>query len=160
MNKFIFLDIDGVLNTGCQLTRDKYGYGFNPKAVANLAKIVDVTGADIVISSSWKCIGLSELEEMWHDRRLPGKIVGITPNTMSDELLITADLEKVELGPIRGTEIKEWLSIQKQVSHYVIIDDMYGMLPEQTSHFVMTDSEVGLSEKDAEQAISILNQDY
>ena len=68
MRKILFLDIDGVLNTGSHLSQDKYGDGFNPKAVANLAKIVDATGADIVISSSWKFMGLSALEQMWLDR--------------------------------------------------------------------------------------------
>ena len=43
MRKIIFLDIDGVLNT-CWWDRktpvDKYGYAFDPNAVANLAKII------------------------------------------------------------------------------------------------------------------------
>ena len=34
--------------------KDKYGYAFDPNSVANLKKIIDETGADIVISSSWK----------------------------------------------------------------------------------------------------------
>ena len=80
--KVIFLDIDGVLNTGWWYTqmdrntpKDKYGYAFDPNSVANLKKIIDETGADIVISSSWKSFGLSELEEMWQDRGLPGKLI-------------------------------------------------------------------------------------
>ena len=32
--------------------KDKYGYAFDPNSVANLKKIIDETGADIVISSS------------------------------------------------------------------------------------------------------------
>ena len=66
--------------------KDKYGYAFDPRSVANLQKIVDETGADIVISSSWKSFGLSELEEMWQDRGLPGKLIDITPNSVSDEM--------------------------------------------------------------------------
>lgn len=72
MRKIIFLDIDGVLNTKYwynQMSRstpkDKYGYAFDPNAVANLKRIIDETGADIVISSSWKSLGLTELENMW-----------------------------------------------------------------------------------------------
>ena len=91
--KVLFLDIDGVLNTKWWYTqmdrnthKDKYGYAFDPNAVANLKKIIDETGADIVISSSWKCFGLSELEEMWQDRGLPGKLIDITPNSVSDEM--------------------------------------------------------------------------
>lgn len=68
MRKIIFLDIDGVLNTErwhCQTAsnelQDEYGYKFDPVAVTNLSKIIEETGADIVISSSWKFMGLSKI---------------------------------------------------------------------------------------------------
>ena len=165
MNKVIFLDIDGVLNTKWWYTqmdrntpKDKYGYAFDPKSVANLKRILDETGAEIVISSSWKSLGLSELEEMWQDRGLPGKLIGITPNNVSDELLLNADLDHMELFSIRGMEIKEWLDKHgKKVSHYVIIDDMDNFLPEQQSHFVQTDPEVGISELDVKKIVRLLN---
>ena len=160
--KIIFLDIDGVLNT-CWWDRktpvDKYGYAFDPNAVANLRRIVEETGASIVISSSWKCMGLSQMEEMWDVRNLPGKIVGITPNSVSDELLVNADIDSIELFHIRGEEIKEWLTKHgKNVSNYAIIDDMDYMLPEQQSHFVQTNPEVGITKEDAEKAIKIINK--
>ena len=53
--KVLFLDIDGVLNTKYWYTqvnrntpKDKYGYAFDPNAVANLKRIVEESGADIV----------------------------------------------------------------------------------------------------------------
>ena len=163
--KVLFLDIDGVLNTKYWYTqmdkatpKDKYGYAFDPNAVANLKKILDETGADIVISSSWKCMGLSQLEEMWEERNLPGKIVGITPNSVSDELLLNADIDNIELFHIRGTEIREWLrKNSKRVSHYVILDDMDNMLPEQQDHFVWIDPDIGITDGNAVQAIMTLN---
>lgn len=166
MIKVLFLDIDGVLNTGWWYTqmngnspKDKYGYAFDPHSVANLKKILDETGADIVISSSWKSFGFSELEDMWQDRGLPGKLIGITPNSVSDEMLLNADLDHMELFSIRGMEIKEWLIKNgKHVSHYVIIDDMDNFLPEQKSHFVQTNPEVGITTEDTERAILILKQ--
>lgn len=165
MKKILFLDIDGVLNTKWWYTqmdkntpRDKYGYTFDPTAVANLKKILDETGADIVISSSWKCMGLSQLEEMWEDRGLPGKIIGITPNSVSDELLLNADIDNMELFHIRGTEIREWLrKNSKRVSHYAILDDMDNLLPEQQDHFVWIDPDIGITDGNATQAIMILN---
>jgi hypothetical protein len=163
--KVLFLDIDGVLNTKYWYTqvnrntpKDKYGYAFDPNAVANLKRIVEESGADIVISSSWKCMGLSQMEDMWRDRSLPGKIIGITPNSVSDEMLLNADIDSIELFHIRGEEIKEWLTTHgKYVSHYVIIDDMDNMLPEQQSHFVKTNPEVGITGDDVERSITILN---
>jgi aryl carrier-like protein len=164
MRKVIFLDIDGVLNTKWWYTqmnrntpKDKYGYAFDPNAVSNLKKILDQTGADIVISSSWKSFGYSELEEMWEERGLPGKLIGITPNSVSDEMLLNADLDNMELLSIRAMEIKEWLSKNgKRISHYAIIDDMDNMLPEQQSHFVKTDPEIGITKENANQVIAIL----
>ena len=63
MKKIIFLDFDGVLNTEHYqnyLTherkpwQDKHGALFDPEAVRQLKRIVDVTKADIVIESSWR----------------------------------------------------------------------------------------------------------
>lgn len=164
IRKVLFLDIDGVLNTKWWYTqmdrntpKDQYGYAFDPRAVANLKRIVEETRADIVISSSWKCMGLSQMEDMWEDRNLPGKIIGITPNSVSDEMLLNADIDSIELFHIRGEEIKEWLAKHgRRVSSYAIVDDMDNMLPEQQSHFVHTNPEVGITENDADRIITIL----
>ena len=165
MRKIIFLDIDGVLNTQdwhSRMTkdtpRDEFGWAFDPVAVENLGHVVKETGASIVISSSWKFLGLAKLREMWKIRNLPGTILDITPNTVSDEVLLNANLDEMELGVCRGNEIKEWLSKHKgEVSNYVIIDDFDDMLPEQEDHVVLTDTLIGITEFDAEKAITILN---
>jgi len=165
MRKIIFLDIDGVLNTKewhSRMTKDtpkdEYGYAFDPVTVKNLAHIIDKTGADIVISSSWKFYGVAKLRKMWEIRNLPGTILDITPNTVSDEMLLNVNLDEMELGVCRGNEIKEWLSRHKgEVSNYVIIDDFDDLLPEQENHTVLTDSLIGITNFDAEKAIVILN---
>lgn len=166
MRKVIFLDIDGVLNTqDChsRMTKDtpedEFGYAFDPVAVVNLARIIDETGAVIVISSSWKFYGVTKLREMWKMRKLPGAILDITPNTISDEMLMNANLDEIEFGVCRGNEIKEWLSKHKgEVSNYVIIDDFDDLLPEQMSHAIITNTLLGITESDAEKAITILNE--
>lgn len=138
--------------------KDEYGYAFDPIAVANLAHIIDKTGADIVISSSWKFYGVPKLREMWKKRNLPGTILDITPNTISDEMLLNANLDEFQLGVCRGNEIKEWLSRHEDIiSNYVIIDDFDDMLSEQEDHVVLTESLIGITEWDAEKAIKILN---
>lgn len=165
MKKVIFLDIDGVLNTQDwhsrmtkETPKDEFGYAFDPVAVANLAWIIEETDAVIVISSSWKFFGVAKLREMWKVRNLPGTILDITPNTVSDEMLQNANLEEFQLGVCRGNEIKEWLSKHKrEVSNYVIIDDFDDLLPEQMSHAVITNTLIGITESDAEKAITILN---
>ena len=164
--KVIFLDIDGVLNTQdwhSRMTkdtpRDEFGWVFDPVAVENLAHIIKETGASIIISSSWKFLGLAKLREMWKIRNLPGIVLDITPNTISDELLLNANLDEMKLGVCRGNEIKEWLSKHKgEVSNYVIIDDFDDLLPEQDDHVVLTDTLIGITVFDAKKAISILNR--
>ena len=165
MRKIIFLDLDGVLNTArwhSQADRnslqDEYGYRFDPVAVANLKKILDETGAEIVISSSWKFMGLSKMQNMWKERNLPGNVVGITPNSVGDEFLLHANLDDMDLLSIRGQEIKEWLMLYgKDVTHYVILDDMTDILIEQEPHFVWIDPEVGITKGNVVQVIMILN---
>ena len=165
-SKILFLDIDGVLNSKWWYTqmdrntpKDKYGFAFDPRAVANLKRIVEETGADIVMSSSWKCMGLSQVQEMWSVRNLPGKIIGITPSSGNDETLLDDDTDSIDRFHIRGEEIKEWLKQHgKHVSHYVIIDDMDNMLSEHQSHYIQTNPEEGITENDAEKAITILNK--
>lgn len=51
MKTVIFLDVDGVLNGG-STTSDK---DLDPRYIANLKELVDVTQADIVLSSAWLC---------------------------------------------------------------------------------------------------------
>lgn len=165
MRKIIFLDIDGVLNTErwhCQTAsnelQDEYGYKFDPVAVTNLSKIIEETGADIVISSSWKFMGLSKMRKMWKDRKLPGNVIGITPNTVSDKFLLNVDLDNMDIMAIRGQEVKEWLMLNKnEITNYVILDDMNDILQEQESHFIWIDPEVGITSGNAVQAIFILN---
>lgn len=161
MRKIIFLDFDGVLNTSHwdrNATIDQYGYVFDPNAVANLAEIIRETGAEIVVSSSWKSMGVKKLQQMWKDRQLPGRVIDVTPNTMSDEFLLHADLDNMDILSLRGQEIKEWLMLHgKDVSHYAILDDINDILQEQETHFVWIDSKVGITKGNSVQAIMILN---
>ena len=161
MRKVIFLDIDGVLSPrwwDSDKQSDNYGRLFDAKAVANLAKIVEETEAEIVISSSWKNVGLVELQNMWRDRDLPGKIVDITPDYMSDELLLKEDSSNMDYLYERGSEIQGWLLLHgDDVGRYVIIDDMDDILPEQLSHFVQTDPEVGITNDDVKKVVHLLN---
>ena len=126
MNKIIFLDFDGVLNTEHYQSllqyqgkpwQDEYGAFFDPKAVKQLKRIIDATDADIVVESSWKYLGLDAMKELWEVRNLPGTIIDITPSL---------------LGKNKGVEIASWLSkYAKQDIRYVIIDDEYVLIDSQ-----------------------------
>lgn len=92
MDKIVFLDFDGVLNTEYyqgmlryrgKLWKDKYGAFFDPVAVAQLKRIIDATNADIVVESSWKRLGLKAMLELWKARHLPGRVIDITPSSVA-----------------------------------------------------------------------------
>ena len=173
----IFLDFDGVLNTENHFakmtvegvpTRDYYGPKFDPKAVANLQKIIEATDAWIIVSSSWRYMGLKELQRMWTDRNLPGWIAGITPLHTEDDKLLETDLRQLdEITPemfssSRGNEIKAYFNEMpgnnSDAQRYVILDDLNEVLPEQESHFIRINPIVGITEKDAEKSLEIINQ--
>jgi len=170
--KFIFLDIDGVLNTrqyGNRLMReglaefDENGSLFDPKAVDNLRYIIEATDASIVISSSWRFDGMQTMNKLWNDRRLPGKLIGITPHlsTAQFENLETNELYQKHPSGTRGIEIEEWLQLNTnkmlEPYTYAAIDDEDDFLMHQAGHIALTNSETGITREVANRVISILN---
>ena len=168
MKKIIFLDFDGVLNTEHYqnyLTyerkpwQDKHGALFDPEAVRQLKRIVDVTKADIVIESSWKYLGLAAMREMWKERDLPGNLIDITDSSISDNWLLSANLDDIDpaIGHCKGMEIASWLADNtKNDVNYVIIDDEDVCLASQTSHFILTNPHDGITPELADRAIKYL----
>lgn len=170
MEKIIFLDFDGVLNTEHyqrllsyqgKAWKDEYGAFFDPEAVLQLRRIVDATNADIVIESSWKFYGLESMQKMWKERNMPGKVIDITPSSVSDSWLLTANLDDIDpaMGHCKGMEIASWLSDKaSKEARYVIIDDESVILESQSPYFLLTDPFNGITEEIAAKAISILNR--
>ena len=83
--KVLFLDFDGVMDTeyydhilseAGKPISDEYGLLFDPECVKNLKYIIDNTGADIVVSSTWKDdMSYKEILDMWKYRGLPGFVL-------------------------------------------------------------------------------------
>lgn len=157
-NGIIFLDFDGVMDTAyydLYLTKhgmaekDKFGVVFDPDCVSNLAKIIEKTGADIVVNSTWKYyMSLADFHEMWKYRKLPGKVIGITPNVAGK----------------RGAQIDAWLK-EHPVDNYVIIDDLdaNNFTSSQIPHLFVANPYTGLDEDTADRIIGFFgseNTDY
>jgi len=170
--KVIFLDFDGVLNVIPQ-GHDAFGGIFHPEFVENLSRIIDETGAKLVISSSWRHMGLERLHKMWEHRGYPGEIIGITP-----DLYRHIDFEG-ERKMVRGDEIQAILDRQHEITNYVILDvfihikidildDDTDMLKSQRMNFVQTSTNInhpdcidigyGLTKECTNRAIRILNK--
>jgi len=124
--KIIFLDIDGVLRTyksdlewSKKLNEPIYHGAnrlFKKELVDNLNEVIYLTGAKIVITSSWRIhLSLEELQKIFKDRGVIGEIIGKTG---------LGHLKPGSPIPIgdRGLEISDWLD-RNPVRKYVIIDD-------------------------------------
>ena len=162
--KIIFLDIDGVLNLIPQ-GHDEFGGIFHSHFVNNLKRVIDETGAKIVISSTWRHDGLQRMKDMWEKRNLPGDVIDITPdcNVLFKEGSFNF-LDEID----RGHEIEYWLVKHPEVKNYVILDDDNDFLPNQRGNFVRTANNVnhpdcvdigyGLTNECANLAIKILKK--
>ncbi len=156
--KIIFLDIDGVICNEAQWMpsrADEYGYPFDLKAVSELGRIVALTGARIVISSTWRLSGILAMHELWKARRMPGYVYDVTPHR-SEQLP-----SGLWTGGMRGHEIQDWLdqdSHDQPITHYVILDDMGpdAFLPHQRPFLIQTETEEGLTAALANKAIRLL----
>lgn len=160
MSSILFLDFDGVLNSGSNYrklqiswlpTKDEFGTLFDAEAVSSLGKIVDARRTKIVVISSWRYIyDLDTLQEMRRQRDLPGILYDITPC----DILLSLD-ERCA----KGIEIKEWFErqgIDETKCSFVILDDEDEFLKEQQCHFIQINPEVGITDNDAERAMQVL----
>ena len=113
----IFLDIDGVLRThksdlewslksGLPIPTKVYDRQFGQKCVSNINYIISLTGAKIVVSSTWRNnFTIEELGEIFRSRGIFGQII-----------------DKTGIGLTRGEEILQWLDTN-EIIKYVVIDD-------------------------------------
>lgn len=173
--KVIFLDIDGVLNTGRYLHSlslqgipeyDDYGVLFDPESVANLNRIVNaIPDALIVIESTWKMGGEEWLRELWAARDMPGMIEGLTPDIpkLGLETMDLSDLDAVARmeGVWKAAEIQAWLQANApEGCSYVILDDLENFPPVFADRHLRIDGETGISSEDVATAIRLLELDY
>lgn len=150
MNKIIFLDMDGVLNGD----EDFIPPGFNKqvsihpigmKKVHLLRRIIEETGAKVVISSCWRhSWSIDQFNAVFSvfSYWLDGWIIGKTPS--------------LGYGVTRGYEINAWIKTNNFTGKFVILDDDSDMEP-YMDYLVQTNGEIGLTEADAEKAIRLLN---
>lgn len=149
MTGVVFLDIDGVLNSlGSVLALGDPSHHLDPVSVGLVARLCKETGAEIVVSSSWR--------------------IGRTVQTLQNELdrLGATKLADRFIGRTgdghnghRGRQIREWLQTNGQ-RPYVILDDDSDMLPEQQPFFVHTTWEDGFRAQHYRAALKILKPDH
>lgn len=161
--KVIFLDVDGVLNcrTSKSYCHDDYVgiiKGIDSDKVKRLAKIVESTGAEIILSSDWK-IGWQKyyrISKPSHAKYLDNHL------KKKGNLTIKDKTPNINGGWDRGLEILTYLKMNKDVDNYVILDDTFFddfSNKEIIEHLVLTNHDIGLTDDDVNKAISILLSD-
>lgn len=167
--KLIFLDIDGVLNHELYYRSDDYPKGdeginwdilqISRKSIELLNKLVEDTGAKVVISSSWrKNRTVDELKLLFNKCGFIGEIIDKTP------VLFFGNNDYKYSVP-RGCEIKAWLELNKDILNakiedvrYVILDDDSDMLYWQRDKFLWCDPYCGITKNTVYKATRILNR--
>ncbi len=109
--KIIFLDVDGVLNSDEYFDKIKnldiqgIERDIDVEKIKLLKKAIDATGAEVVLSSSWRYTRNAQyLKELLSKY---GIYVDSTPYIQNE----------------RGLEIRKWLSEHQDVEDFVILDD-------------------------------------
>ena len=161
MNKYIFLDIDGVLNSKDWFEQNKNITGYieiNPKKVKLLKEIVEQTGAIIILSSTWR-------ELAAHDDRPEHEMYTYLKTSLEKFGLSISD-QTPYIQQNRPQEIKAWLENNtNEGDRYVILDDDYSYEAYKQcvleGHLVRTsfyEPDGGLREEHVAKAIRILNE--
>lgn len=141
--KVIFLDIDGVIIPYGPWRMDK----LHPTCVEHLRRIMEATGAHLVISSSWRIAKYAQLVGLF-------SAVGIAvlDRTPSGLALPLGVFGAFTVAGERPREIRAWLAAHPDVTAFIVLDDDLKMrdLP-----LVGTASYEGLTGPQAQRAIDL-----
>lgn len=135
--KVIFLDIDGVLNTNSdrEISNDK---------LKLLSELVSKTGADVVLSSSWR--------NWWNHPKtnVPGSFITKWKNQFLDNNLSITLTTEPECP--KNLSIEKFI-IQHDIKRFVVLDDQNVF----DKNLVQTNGDIGLTQFDCQKASQLLN---
>lgn len=150
----LFLDVDGVLNSRAYVERggslNCRTDGIDPLAVVQLQRIVDESGCELVLSSTWRLIfSLADMRGklIAAGMRHPVPLIDRTPDLASSN---TAGSR----AQVRGLEVNAWIAATGFTGRFVCVDDDRDFLPGQP--LVQTTADEGLTAIHADKCIRIL----
>lgn len=141
----IFLDIDGVVNTINSEAKQ-----FSSEAVQVLNEIVREFSAKVVLSSSWKeFLSFPQLNELFQKNGAKFSISDKTPHYAGTYSVNASELTEEEfymqMGEHEGRNEEIWQYIKsKEISCFVILDDLPFSNKFLSRHLVRTSIETGL----------------
>lgn len=165
MNKLIFLDVDGVLNTHEELHPHVLCGQIHDDKVQLLNMILQYTDAKIVLSSAWRYIvhrgemNLVGLRWLFRSHGVYDRLIGITAeDTMVRPANWDGSSPWIPCNNERGKQIRAYLEeMESPCEKYVVLDDMDLGIRLEQHPFVHINGTVGLTLSDCFQAIRILN---
>lgn len=163
MDRVIFLDIDGVLNSSFwnagHQKEISAGMLIDLEKIRLLGKLVRNTKAEIILHSGWKfwfdpdlkplCKEAAYLQRQMQREGL--MIAGTTPDHSTEEIRISKKFSLVKAG-----EILAWLDEHKEVDQWIVLDDLDLHDPRIEIHQLRTDPDTGLTEEDVQRAEAVL----
>ena len=117
MSSILFCDVDGMLVPAIA----GQGQDFSIRCVAQLNRITEQTGAQIVVHSTWRKAGLRKIRETFERWGVRGQIIDITP--------MDYPISKggVLIGSSAGDEIARWIEehsdMRPKTERFAILDD-------------------------------------
>ncbi|MCM1027123.1 MAG: HAD domain-containing protein [Roseburia sp.] len=164
MEKALFLDIDGVLNS--KFWRDSHqreisdGTLIDEEKIRLLAGLVKETNAKLILHSGWRfwfdaegrplCREAERLIEALKKEDL--RLDGATPDRTTEEIRRTK-----RFSLVKAEEILLWVKSHPDVREWAVLDDLELHNAQVEQHQVRTDPEKGLTPQDVERAVRILS---
>jgi len=142
MDKYLFLDIDGVLNCRDDFKKSEEScYVLCRKKIEILNRIVFETNCKVVLSSAWRIgSGYEETKKLLKDHGAKFKLIGRTGN-----------------NDTRGNEIGDWMQENRVLDDQIaIIDDDVRDMGNLMHRTVKTSFDTGITEEHANQIIELL----
>jgi len=132
--RIVFLDVDGVLHP----YHARQSQMFRKDCMQRLKKIIDATGAKIVLSTSW--------------RRTPQGKAAVNQQLRSHGIPTCVDITRIRHNEyLRHEEILHWIANHPGTTQWVAIDDlpMYQL----HEHYIQTSPATGINDRNMQQAI-------
>lgn len=177
MNKFLFLDIDGVLNNKEILTRhhdlntkdvfssdenlSNLSFEIGTEQVDRINSIVARTGCRVVVSSSWRALcSMNTLNALLITRKSKFELYDYTYSIYFNDKNKEAskDISDVSYHN-RGFEIAFWLAKTENLKSSIVIIDDDNDMEFLEKHLVKTTFEKGILDEDVDKACEILEHE-
>lgn len=170
VDKIVFLDIDGVLNSEkwfdkCFNSDDIYNSDIDPDTINRLIKFLDDINSKIVLSGSCRNLNIQSTISKFSTfnyellKKLIPYIIGVTPlfykhRKRGNEISYWMNMLSIDYGAlVKHGCLLENVEISKNY-RYVIVDDSSDMLRGQ--NFVQTDFQTGLTDEDVNEMKAFL----